>query len=324
MALGGLWPAALTGCAPGPTPGRTPSTVDVLDESCPEDPRRQVTTEAGEVPFVVVSTHAGSIQPRGCDPGSEDVRALTTRSCDASLDACESGPCRSGGPDGHARDLTYAILDELTGCLGGRPALVFAEVERSIVDMNRDAHDPVGMRCALEDPGALPYWDAFHRAVEERVAEAVEQGGTSAFLIDVHAYASLPAAPPPAIMLGTGEPFGLTLPHLSAEDPTLAAFFGPAGLRARLLADLAAYDGMEVYPTSLDAPLDGLFKGRYVVHRYARRTGTEVDEAGPAIDSLQIETSSGVRDDAAATGAVIGQALCGALGARIAAAASGT
>lgn len=318
-ALAGVVAVALPmACSAGAA--RTPSSVDVLDDACPADPTSVVTSEPGEVPFVVVSTHAGSARPEGCDPGADDLRPLAERSCDASLDSCVSGPCRAGGPDGHARALTFAIVDELTRCLGGRPALVVAEIERSIVDMNRDAHDPVGMRCALDDPGALAYWDAFHRAVEERVAAAVDQGGSHAFLIDVHAYASLPAAPPPAIMLGTGEPFGLTLPHLADDDPSLSAFFGPDGLRERLLTGLASYAGMDVHPASLDSSLDGLFKGRYIVHRYARRVGSEVDDAGPAIDSLQIETSSQVRDNATGTGAAIARALCGALGTRIASA----
>jgi hypothetical protein len=306
----------LVACAPASTAKRAPR----ADAVCPADPAALVVSEAGEVPLVITSTHAGLSSGTGCDPGDDVPRPLAERVCDAGLDeVCQSGPCRSGGPDGKAREITFAVVDELAKCLGGRPALVLSDLERSFVDMNRDAYDAGGARCSLDDAAALPYWEAFHRAIEARVAEAVEQGGSRALLVDLHTYNSLPDAPPPAVMVGAGEPFGLTVPHLVEDDPALELIFGPDGLRTHLLDRMRRIGGndAQVFPLAKDAPLDGLFKGRYVVHRYSRRTGSEVDEAGPAVDSIQIEVSSGLRDDPSAAAHAVAKALCDSLGPRI-------
>jgi hypothetical protein len=296
-----------------------PTHVRRPGEPCPIDPGAHVTVEEGEVPLVIVSTHAGGVRPLGCDLGDGALRAIAPRGCTADLDeSCRSGPCRAGGPDKNAHELTLALVEELGRCLGGRPSLVLAEVERNVVDMNRDARDPGDPRCAFDDGAVLPYWEAFHHAVEERIKDVVKRGGERALLIDLHTYNSLPAAPPPAIMLGAGEPFGSTLPHLAEDDPTLAIIFGQGGLRRRLMSALSSFADLTVAPPSVDAPLTGLFKGRYVVHRYARRLGTEVDAAGPAVDALQIEVSSKVRDAVAPAAAALATAVCGAFGERLA------
>ena len=288
------------------------------DEPCPIDPERFVVVEEGTVPLVLSSTHAGTSDVLGCDNGSGVLRPLEQRSCTASLDVvCESGPCRSGGPDGKARELTFALRDALSACLGGRPALALTEIERSIVDMNRDAGDVGGFKCALGETAARPYWDAYHRALEGLVSRAVAQGGDHALLLDIHTYASLPSAPPPAIMLGTGDPVGLTVPHLAAEDPALPLVYGAGGLRARLLENLSHDAGLKVLPASVDAELAGLFVGRYVVRRYARTLPDETKNAGPSVDSIQIEVSKGPRDDVAGTAAAIASAVCGAFGERL-------
>lgn len=308
-----LWTAA---CAParsaalaGPDAGGAP---------CTDEPGPVVTSEPGEVPWVVVSTHAGTTRTQTCD-GDGVLRPLLPRVCEPSLDdVCMSGPCRGGGPDKHARGLGRSLVEELGRCLGGRPAFVMAEISRDIVDMNRDAWDPGGPRCALEDPSALPHWEAFHREVEQRVAEASHRTATGALLIDLHTYQSLPAAPPPAIMLGSGAPFGRTLPHVTRDDPGLAVLFGAEGLRARLLNAFVDVDGLRVEPADPAAVTDGLFMGRYVVHRYARLLGTDVDRAGPAIDALQIEVSAGLRDEERGTAKRLADALCSTLGRRLA------
>ncbi len=306
-------------CAPATVPGAKGLPPQGAFEACAIEPERFVVVEAGTVPLVITSTHAGTTEPLGCDAGSSVLRDLAHRACTPSLDmVCESGPCRAGGPDHNARELTFALQDDLEQCLGGRPSLVLTEVERTVVDMNRDAADPGGLRCAMEDPAAAPYWEAFQRAVEGEVARAVDAAGDGALLIDVHTYASLPAAPPPAMMIGTGNPVGLTTPHRRADDPTLGFLFGPGGLRAHLLQGLHAEDpAAAVYPQSAGQALDGLFNGRYIVRRYSRNVDDDTREAGPAIDSIQLETSSGLRDDVDATALSIASALCDVFGDRL-------
>lgn len=312
-------------CAPATPAANGAGAAGGVDDICPIEPERFAIFDEGDVPLVITSTHAGASSPLGCDPGDDVLRAVEPRVCDGDLDACASGPCRAGGGDGNARLLTFALVEELERCLGGRPHLALAETVRLLVDMNRDAHDPVGgSRCAMEDEAALPYWQSFHRGVEGLVAHAASlaaKDGRHPLLIDLHTYNSLAAAPPPAVMIGSGVPFGTTLPRLAAEDPALARVFGNGGLRERLLVNLAglAEGTLMVHPSSRDAPLDGLFSGRYVVHRYARVIDDETGAAGPSVDALQIEVSSGLRDDALAAAQAIAEAICGSLGDRLSA-----
>lgn len=323
--------ATSAACAPALVPANGAGAAAIaLDEKCAIEPEAFVTADVGDIPLVLTSTHAGDSAPLGCSPGDGVLRAIEERVCEPEDDdVCASGPCRSGGPDGSARLLTFATLEALQDCLGGRPHLVIAETRRSIVDMNRDAHDAGGMRCALDDEAALPYWESFHRVVERSVGTATRQAqvqGVHAILVDLHTYQSLPAAPPPAIMIGTGIPSGTTVPALRRDDPRLDALFHPiTGLRARLLANLKevaenATDGdneFAVHPTSPEASLEGLFAGRYMVHRYARVMSDETSNAGPAIDAIQIEVSSGLREDGLAAAQGIAQAICSALGPRV-------
>lgn len=320
---------ALTACAPAVVPANGTGPVDVIDEQCAIEPESLVLIDAGEVPLVVTSTHAGDTVPLGCGPGETVLRGIDERTCTPAHDACASGPCRAGSGDGGARLITFALVEELAKCLGGRPHLALTEMSRTLVDMNRDAHDPGGARCALDDEAALPYWEAYHRGIEGAVASAVaqaEQRGARALLVDVHTYVTLPAAPPPAVMIGTGDPLGTTLPLLMVDDPSLSILFGEQGLRARLLEHLAPIAArattqepgtLAVLPSSKDASLEGLFTGRYMVHRYARLVPGETQGAGPAVDALQIEISSGLREEGIATAEAIARSVCDAFGARI-------
>lgn len=320
---------ATVACAPAGPATNGGGLVDAIDERCPIEPDALALVDEGEVPLVLTSTHAGETVPLGCSDGDTVVRAIEGRTCDpARHDACVSGPCRAGSGDGGARLLTFALVEELAKCLGGRPHLALAETSRALVDMNRDAHDPAGATCALDDEAVLPYWQAYHRGIESVVALATaqaEERGAHALLVDLHTYVSLPNAPPPAVMIGAGTPFGTTLPVLAVDDPSLSLVFGTEGLRARMLETLAPIAAsaskkstqLAVLPTSKDASLDGLFAGRYVVHRYARVVPGETQSAGPTIDALQIEVSSGLREEGLATAEAIARALCDSFGARI-------
>ena len=130
-------------------------------------------------------------------------------------------------------------------------------------------------------------------------------------------------------MLGTGTPFGFTLPARSRLDPRLARVFGVGGLRPLLLAELGAVlaqpsenpgggtstsPGMlQVLPPAAESPAKtsvvapGLFRGRYVVHSASHPRG------GEGVDALQIEVSAVLRDSPEATGAAIGRALVASL-----------
>lgn len=247
----------------------------------------------------------------GCDPGSDVVREVGERACPDELDAlCVSGPCVAGGPDAYSRDLVFAFVAELARCLGERPSFVLTEVRRSVIDPNRDAYDASGEACAFDDPAALAHWQAFHGVVEELAAEAIAQGGARALVLDLHTYRSRAGAPPPAVVLGAGLPFGATLPHRAAADATLDEVFGDDGLRARLLESLTSIDpAVAVFPVAVDAASEALFNGRYLVHRYARLTGPE----GPVIDALQLEVSLGVCEHTDEASRALAEAVCASI-----------
>jgi hypothetical protein len=294
----------LVGCAPT-------TTNRPVAGQCPVDAAQTVLVERGAVPVVITATHSGDEAPSGCAPGDRTERGIVARRCDPQLDeVCESGPCRAGGADVNSRRLVDELVVALGACLGGRPSLVLTEVSRRLVDTNRDANDPGGPRCAMEDDAALMHWEAFHHVVEEAVADAVTDAGARALLLDVHTYGSLTAAPPPAVMLGAGTPFGTTLPHLSSEDPQLELIFGQHGLKQRLEIGLGGrFPTTRVYPESMTSSLEGLFAGRYVVHRYARTLGDSTASL-PRIDALQIEVSSQLRDDPEWAAQQIAAAIC--------------
>ena len=305
----GTWLLA-TACTPPPPPP---------EPTCPIEPAHAAIFDLGDVPLVITSIHAGTARPQGCADGTAALRNLTRRDCTPELDeVCESGPCRAFNVDRGLRPLTFALVKELERCLGGRPSLALAEVSRKVLDMNRDPDDRGGgLRCAMQDPAALPYWQAFHDGVEQLVQQAASQGG-SPLLIDLHTYNTLEAAPPPAVMLGAGNPFGMTMPRLTTDDPTLQLVFGKGGLRARLLAELQGIaDGtLMVHPPSVDASLEELFSGRYILQRYSRLLEDDT-RAGPMIDALQIEVSSGLRDEPELAAAAIADAICASFGDRL-------
>ena len=300
--------------------------VDPAADVCPVDADGAVTAAAGDAPVVVVASHAGLMHPQGCDPGTADVHDVGVRTCTPDLDACASGPCRAAGADRFSRELATALVDELTTCLHRRPSFVVAETARAHVDMNRDVTDPLGPRCAYDDPAALPLWQAFHGAVEDLVDDAARVAPHHALLVDVHTNGGIPAAPAPAVMLGAGLPFGATLPHRRDVDPTLSSVFSPAGLRARLLQRLAptstttSTNGpVQVFPVDVDGASDALFNGRTIVHRYSSTRSLHdlgaaaVVDAPAVVDALQLEVSSGLREDPASVAAVVADALCATL-----------
>jgi hypothetical protein len=270
----------------------SPALIALLIAATCDAPADMVTTTKGDLPVVVVVTHAGRKQPTSCDT----QQPLPRRYClpDHAL-VCDSGPCRTGF-DRQLREISRAFIAHLGACLGGSPTVVYVEVKRPYLDVGRDANDKGGSFCALGSDAAKPYWEAFYSELDDAIAHAKRIGGDGAILIDLHTYFSNDAAPAPSIILGAGRPFGTTLTRMKQRDPSLSSIFSRGGFRDALKM---RFSFAEVWPRDVDEIDDTLFVGRNVLAH-----------AGRSIDALQIEFSSEVRDEPELTGFLTADAMC--------------
>jgi hypothetical protein len=243
-----------------------------------------VVTSAGVGPIVLTSPHSGGAQPRDL----ETCAPLQARTC-AGLeaeDACASGPCRVSGGDAFVDEIVVALGTRLAERSLEEPAVVRGRASREYVDFNRDADDPRGgARCALGEPRAGALWRAFHDDVEAAVDAAVAAHGARALLVDVHTYQSLPEVPERLVMIGTGQPVGLTVPRLAQADPSLGPIFADGGMRDAIASALV---DTQVLPAAPGDDVEALFNGRHVVRHYSAR-----------VDALQLEVSDPVRQEPA-------------------------
>ncbi len=258
-------------------------------------PEKTVIVRDGDGGVVVSAVHAGRKRPTSC----ETHQPLRDRVCSAELDlACASGPCRPFN-DQKLAPIVDAFAAHLAVCLGQKPTVVIGDVKRSVLDLSRDAADRGGTQCALGEPAARPYWDAFYDAFDRAAeqARAHASGEQRALVIDVHTYGDSDVAPAPALILGAGHPFGATMPH----KPVALFFDENSGVRARLYERFArSFAGFDVFPVSAGDVDEDLFAGRSVL-------------AHAPIDALQLEVSGVLRDEPELTAYLAADAVCEAL-----------
>jgi N-formylglutamate amidohydrolase len=169
------------------------------------------------------------------------------------------------------RDLGTRALAERTASLieertGKNPYLVIAKFGRKYMDANRAEQD------ALESPGAVPAYRAYHMNIARFIAAMSERYPDGAILIDLHGQSKYPDT----IFRGTRS--GLTVTSLIKKH-------GKASIQGEgsILGTLQSR-GYQVFPTLQDESIQEhpRFSGGYTVCSYGSHTGK-------GIDAIQLE-----------------------------------
>lgn len=178
-------------------------------------------------------------------------------------------PARNKGTsvrDMGTRDLAEQVVSLIERRLGKKPYLVEAKFSRKFLDANRAEQD------AMESPGALPAYKAYHGQIASFIAEMKERYGENCLLIDVHGQSDEP-----------NTTFRGTRAGLTAQ--ALVRRAGGAALQGeKSITGVLSAKGYSVFPgvdaTSLQE--DARFSGGFTVATY----GSHKPEG---VDAIQLE-----------------------------------
>jgi N-formylglutamate amidohydrolase len=217
------------------------------------NPAALVTTQKGAVPVIISAPHGG----RKAIPGVPERKG-------------ESVNKFVKVRDENTAEIADKLLVELEKSLGGKPFAVVARFERKYLDVNRPASG------AYEDPKAKPYYDHYHKALED-ACRAVKDKWGHGLLIDVHGQVGRPDD----ICRGTGNLKTVTL---------LRERFGPAAVTGpkSVLGQLEKH-GYTIFPKCDSTEKeDSRYGGGYIVQTYGSHQAF-------AIDAIQTELGSKYR-----------------------------
>jgi N-formylglutamate amidohydrolase len=212
-----------------------------------------MTIQKGTVPIIISAPHGG----RKPIPGVPERKGN---------DVAKFAKVR----DENTAELADKLLIELEKDLGGKPFAVIARFERKYLDVNRPASG------AYEDPKAKPYYDHYHKGLEE-ACRAVKDRWGRGLLIDVHGQGGRPDD----IVRGTNN---LKTVTLLRERFGLASVTGPKSLLGYLEGH-----GYTIFPkcNSSDKE-DSRYGGGYIVQTYGSHQAF-------AIDAIQTEVGTKYR-----------------------------
>ena len=170
------------------------------------------------------------------------------------------------GRDNNTDELAHAVALKLGDKLGAKPFLVIAQFERKFLDANRPAAG------AYESPLAKPFYDAYHRAVED-FAEKVRTEWGGGLLLDIHGQGTAVDT----IFRGTHN--GQTVAALH-ERFGKDALTGPKSIFGQL-----ASKGYKILPDPAGSERESRYGGGYTTQTYGSHRGTKIDaiqlEIGP-------------------------------------------
>jgi N-formylglutamate amidohydrolase len=171
--------------------------------------------------------------------------------------------------DAETLPLARAVAHDVIVALGARPYFVAACFSRRHVDANRAPAQ------AYEVPAAASFYEAYHGAVREAVADLRARFPRGALLLDVHGQ----GVEPEALIRGTQD--GTTVSAL-LERAGEAALSGPRSLFGQLQAR-----GYPVRPANapLSAAPETIYRGGFTVQAYGSHTAD-------GVDAIQIEVGS--------------------------------
>lgn len=173
------------------------------------------------------------------------------------------------GRDNNTDDLAEAVALKLGERLGVKPFVVIGRFDRKFLDVNRPATG------AYESAVAKPFYDGYHRALEESVEKVRAQWG-GGLLLDLHGQ----GAEFETIYRGTdnGETVSALLQRFGKE-----ALSGPKSIFGQLAAK-----GYKVLPDPSGRERERRYVGGYTARTYGSHRGTK-------IDAIQMEIGTNLR-----------------------------
>ena len=215
-------------------------------------PARWVTFWAGTLPIILSAPHGGREAISGI-PVREGrgVAQFTTER------------------DSNTTELAEQIATTLGSQMGARPFVIVARFERKYVDANRAPGD------AYEDPHARPYYEAYHRALEEACTAVRDRWGRG-LLLDLHGQ----GAEKETIFRGTAN--GKSVAELERRFGREAITGGQSILGQLVLR------GYKIAP-DFSSDAERRYTGGYTIRNYGSHRPT-------GIDAMQLEFGTTLRD----------------------------
>ncbi|HEY3150120.1 MAG TPA: N-formylglutamate amidohydrolase [Candidatus Binatia bacterium] len=171
--------------------------------------------------------------------------------------------------DSNTAELAQAIGRALGDRLDAKPFLIVARFERKYVDANRPH------AAAYESAAAKPYYEAYHRALED-AAERVRQRWMGGLLLDIHGQ----SAEADTIFRGTDNDRSVSALQQKFGNEALT---GPKSIVGQL-----ALKGYKVIPNGAGEAREQRYTGGYTTRTYGSHRGTQ-------IDAIQLEIGSNLR-----------------------------
>jgi N-formylglutamate amidohydrolase len=173
------------------------------------------------------------------------------------------------GRDNNTDELAAAVALKIGERLGIKPFVVIARFDRKFLDVNRPTPG------AYESATAKPFYDAYHRLLEES-SEKVRARWGNGLLLDLHGQ----GAEVNTIYRGTDN--GETVAAL-VQRHGKAALSGPKSIFGQLAAM-----GYKVLPDPSGSERERRYVGGYTARTYGSHRGTK-------IDAIQIEIGTNLR-----------------------------
>jgi N-formylglutamate amidohydrolase len=216
------------------------------------EPAKLLTVWAGLLPIILSAPHGG----REPIPGLSVRRGVGVAQFTTERDS-------------NTAELAEAVGNAIGKRLGAKPFLIIARFERKYVDANRpDA-------AAYESPAAKPFYEAYHRALQE-ASERIRQRWSGGLLLDIHGQ----GAEPEIIFRGTDNGKSVSALQQKFGDEALTG--------AKSILGQLALKGYKVLPNGAADTRERRYTGGYTTRTYGSHRGT-------LIDAIQLEIGTRLR-----------------------------
>jgi N-formylglutamate amidohydrolase len=220
-----------------------------------QEPAKLLTVWAGMLPIILSAPHGG----REPIPGVPVRRGIGV-------------PQFTTERDSNTAELAEAVANAIGNRLGANPFLIIARFDRKYVDANRPH------AAAYESAAAKPYYEAYHRALED-ASESVRKQWAGGILLDIHGQ----GAETSTIFRGTDNGKSVSaLQKKFGKD----ALTGPKSIVGQM-----ASKGYKFVPNGVGDAKEQRYTGGYTTRTYGSHRGTQ-------IDAIQLEMGSNLRASA--------------------------